>query len=262
MGILDPLLGAAGTAVLQRTFLLEVASTPNGVPRPLIVLDVVNEEEPTYTADVTEHPVEDGPEITDHIQLKNPTLRLKGTISATPLDLATSIGNLVSGGLSLITDSQTRANFLNTGVQAASAAIGASLLQGAALNPTTLLQGSADALARSIFLSAYQRRARFDVVTKRIRYTSMVIEEMSFPRDNQTGQQLIFELHLKQIRVVSSQTVKVGSTADSVLNSATSKFGLGSQGTTPLSADSTSQVASVQSSTGFNSTQGAFAGVA
>ena len=257
MGILDPLIGAAGTAVFQRTFLMEV-KTDNGIPRPLIVLDAVTEEEPTYEASVTEHPVESGPEVTDHIQLKNPTLRLKGTISATPLDLATSIANLASGGLSLITDSQFRGNFLNAGLQQAAGAIGASVLQGAALNANSLLQGSADAIARSILLSAYERRARFDVVTKRIRYTSMVIESMSFPRNADTGQQLIFELNLKQIRVVSSQTVQVGNTADSVLNSATSAVGLGSQGLTPLSASSATQVASVQSSTGFNSTQAEF----
>lgn len=257
MGILEPLLGAAGTAVLQRTFLLETG-TDTGIPRPLIVLDVVTEEEPTYEADVTEHPVEDGPEISDHIQLKNPTLRLKGTISATPLDLATSIGNLVSTGLGILTSSQTRANFFNAGIQQAAGAIGASLLQGAALNPSSLISGSADAMARSIFMSAYERKARFDVVTKRVRYPNMVIESMSFPRDKDTGQQLIFELHLKQVRIVSSQVVKIGTTSDSVLNSATSLLGLGSQGTTPLSADSSAQVNGTLASTGTNGTLSEF----
>lgn len=254
MGILNPLVAAAGTAVFQRTFLME-SKTDNGIPRPLVIFDAVLEEEPTYEADVTEHPVESGPEVTDHIQLKNPTLRLKGTVSATPLDLATSIGNLIGGGLSLITDSQFRGNFLNAGIQRAAGAIGATLLQGAALNAQSLISGSPDAIARSILMSAYERKARLDVVTKRVKYTSMVIESMTFPRTAETGSQLMFELQLRQVRIVSAQSVQVGNTADSVLNSATSLLGLGSQGLTPLSDQGATQVASTNSSTGFNATQ-------
>ena len=123
MGLLDGLIGAAGTAILQRTFLLEVG-TGNGVPRPLIVLDVVKEEEPEYTNQITKHPLEQGEPVTDHIQPENPTLRLKGTVSATPIDLSTSIANLASGGLQLITSSQARANFLNTGLQSTAGALG------------------------------------------------------------------------------------------------------------------------------------------
>lgn len=254
MGVLSALVGAAGTAVFQRTFLIET-KTDNGIPRPLLVFDVVHEEEPNYEAEVTEHPVESGPEVTDHIQLKNPTLRIKGTVSATPLDLSTSIGNLISGGFSLITDSQFRGNFLNSGLQVAAGAIGAKLLHGASLDASSLLQGSADVIARSILMSAYERRARFDVVTKRVRYSSMVIESMTFPRTAETGQQLIFELQLKQIRVVSALSVQVGNTADSVLNSATSLIGLGSQGLTPLGTDASAQVSATNASTGFNSTR-------
>lgn len=253
MALLDSIVGLAGTAVFQRTFLLET-NTDNGIPRLIIVLDSVQEEEPTYEADVTEHPVEQGTEVTDHIQLKNPTLRLRGTVSNTPLDLATTIGNLAAGGLSLVTDEQFRSNFINAGLQQAAGAIGSSLLQGAAFNPGTLLQGATDALARSIFLSAYERKARFDVITKRQRYETMVIESMSFPRDVSTGYQLIFELNLKHIRVVSPQIVQLGTTADSVANSATSIFGLGNQAGNPINSQTLAQVESAHSSTGFDST--------
>ena len=228
--ILGPLGGAAGTALLQRTFLLDT-QTFNGIPKILVVFDAILEESPEYSADVTQHPVESGPEVTDHIQLKNPSLRLKGTISNTPLDLSTTIGNLLSGGLDAITSSQFRANILNSATQQASGIAGAALL-GSSANPLgSGLAGAADAIARSIMLDAFSQKKRFDVVTKRTKYESMVIERMSFPRDTQTGFQLAFELELVQIRVVSPFTVNIDSVAENAITSATSKTGLGGQAT-------------------------------
>jgi hypothetical protein len=225
---LGALAGALGTAVLQRTYFLEV-DTPIGIPRLLIVLDAVTEEEPEFTADVTENPVEDGNEVTDHIQLKAPTLRLRGTISNTPVDLSTSIGNAIAGGIDLITSGQARSNFLNAGLQQAASIGGAALMGGASATTGAALAGAADAIARTAFLDCYNRRARFDVVTKRQRYEGMVIETLRFPRDQSTGYQLAFEVELKKIRIVKSLTVQVASVAESVLNSAVGALGLGQQ---------------------------------
>lgn len=226
--ILGPIAGAVGTALLQRTYLMRT-DTATGIPIPLVVLDAVVDEVAKYSASVTQHPVESGPEVSDHIQLKNPTLSLKGTISQNPLDLATSIGNLLAGGIGAVTSGNLRKNILNTGLQTGAAVAGAALLGNAANPLNGLLGGTPDALARSILMDAFEQRVPFDVVTKRIRYENMVIESLSFPRDQDTGFQLKFEIELIRLRIVSSVTTQITGVDESVVTSALQKAALGGQ---------------------------------
>jgi len=225
MAFLGALVGAAGTALLQRTYLME--NNASGIPTLLFVFDAVTSEAPEYSAQVTEHPVEDDPEITDHILLKNPTLAISGTVSASPLDLSTQIGNLVSGGISTVTSSQFRSNILNSGSQQVASFAGAKLLGNSAT--PNLAGGLADSLARSLLISAIERKARFDVITKRQRFESMVIQNLKFPRDSQTGAQLIFEIEMIRIRIVKPLGITVASLNEQVANSANPFSKLGNQ---------------------------------
>lgn len=231
---------AAATAALQRTFLIQT-QTASGIPIPLAVLDVVTEENPEFEADVTEHPVEQGTEVTDHIQLKNPTLRLKGKISNTPLDLSVSIGNVVSGGIAAISSSQARSNLLNTGLQQGASILGAKLLGKASASGSQFQAGAADAISRTILLNAYQNKTPFDVVTKRQRYTNMVIQRLAFPRNQQTGYALEFEIDLKQVRIVSAVQVQFTQLDEKSISTASSSTSLGSQSTQAASSQVQSQ---------------------
>ena len=180
------LAGSFGTAALLRTYLLE-PSAVLGLPRIIIGFAAIKSEIPTYESDVPDVPVEDGPEITDHIQRKNNKLTLPGPISQTPLDLVVAISNLISGGVGAITSAQDRSNLLNAGIQAASGGASAAL-QGAAA-ATSAVDGAADALGRSALIGAFERRARFTVVTKRLQYENMGIQKMTCPKDQQSGKQ-------------------------------------------------------------------------
>lgn len=241
--IIGDLTGAAASTLLQRTFLIQ-SNTPTGIPRILCVFDAVLEEAPQYSADVTQHPVEEGPEVSDHIQLKNPTLRIVGTISNSPIDLQTTIGNLLAGGTAFFTSSQFRSNILNSGIGVAAPIIGAKLLKNAsnAAARGTALAGAADALARNILLNAYEQKQPFDVMTKRQKYSNMVIQSMKFPRDTRTGYQLVFELEMIALRIVTPISVQINTVAENVTSSATSKASLGGQSTKEISSQATSQV--------------------
>lgn len=239
MGILTPLIGAAASALLQRTYLFQT-ETPDGIPRILAVLDAVTEENPEYTADVTQHPVEVGPEVSDHIQLKNPRLRLVGTISNTPLDLSSSIGNLIAGGTAFFSSAQARENILNTGISQAASIIGAKIL-GNASNPLSGgLAGAADAIARTILLNAFEQRQPFDVMTKRQKYGNMVIEKLHFPRDTRTGHQLAFEMDMIHLRIVSPFAVQINTVSEDVVTSAVDKTDLGAQSSAGVSDQASS----------------------
>lgn len=233
---LNDLIASAGRAALTRTYLLE-RKTFNNIPSILMVFDAVTSEDPTFEADVTEVPVEEGKEVTDHIQLKNPRLTLQGVVSQTPLDLQVTIGNLVGGSVEAATSSQFRQNLLNTGLQQASGVASAALL-GQAANPLTGAAGGlADAIARSLLLSAYERKARFDVVTKRQRYSSMVIQKMQFPYATDTGNQLRFILEMKQVRIVAPFQVQIDTVSEDTVTSAVGKTDLGTQAKAGLSGN-------------------------
>lgn len=234
LGVLGPLSGAAGTALLQRTYLLQT-QTSDGIPRLLIVLDTVSDENPTFSADVTQHPVEKGPEVSDHIQRKNTKLSLKGKISNTPLDLSVTIGNLLASGIQTITSSQARSNILNTGLQQGASIAGSALMSGASNVLSQGLAGAADALARTALLAAFDNGTPFDVITKRQRYPNMVIEDLHFPRTNQTGYALEFEMELVRLRVVSPLQVQLTQLNESVISSGTPSTNLGGQTTAAAS---------------------------
>lgn len=242
LSALSPLASAAGTALLQRTYLIQT-QTSDGIPRLLIVLDTVKEESPVFASDVTQHPVERGKEVSDHIQPKNTLLTLKGTISNTPIDLSVSIGNVIASGLQTITSAQARSNILNTGLQQAAGIAGASLM-GAAGNPLSAgLAGAADALARTALLAARDNATPFDVVTKRQRYPNMVIQNLKFPRSNQTGFALDYEIEMIELKIVSPLQVQLTQLAENVISSGTPSSNLGAQ---------TSQAASNQAASAVN----------
>lgn len=237
---------AAARGALGRTFLIE--KRPDGVPRTIIIFDVVTSEIPEFEADVTLLPTEEGPEVTDHIQLKNPILKLEGSISQTPIDLEVQAANIASGGLETVTSQQSRQNFLNSGVQALGGTIGASVFGRSGNFGADLIGGLTDGIARTALLNAYNNRGRFSVVTKRQQYDDMVIQKISFPYNSQTGQKLDFSITFQQIRVARPFTVNIDQVGDSVVSSAAENVSKGSQTTQGVS---TAQNEAINSSTLF-----------
>jgi len=218
-------------------------NTATGIPVPLAVLDVVKDEAVDYDADVTEHPVEEGPEVGDHIQLLNPIVRLKGTISSTPLDLSVAIANVAAGALSAITSSQARSNLLNSGFSQGVGLIGAALQGNAGNLAANAFSGAVDAVSRTILIAVYQNKVPFTLVTKRQTYPNVVIKKLRFPRNEETGYALDFEMDIKQIKIVSTLTVQKQSLAESIISTASSIIGLGSQSTQAASPQIASAVA-------------------
>ena len=177
----------AARGALGRSFLIE--KRPDGVPRVIIIFDAITSEIPEFQADVTLIPTESGQELTDHIQIRNPTLKMDGTISETPIDLEVQALNLAGGGLDAITNNQQRTNFLNAGLGSIGGVAGASLLGNSASPFADAGSGLTDTIARTSMLSAYERRAIFTVVTRRQQYENTVIQSMTFPKTTDTGRQ-------------------------------------------------------------------------
>lgn len=242
MAFIAALANGAGQ-ILGRTLLLQ-PNTASGIPVPMAVLDVVKQEAIDYDAEVTDHPTEAGPEVSDHVQLLPIMIRLKGTISNTPLDLSVAIANIAAGAYASITSAQARSNILNSAFSQSAGIIGASLQGNAGDFASSAFAGAVDAVSRTILIAAWLNKTPFTLITKRQSYPSVVIKKLRFPREEETGYTLDFEMDIKQIKIVTALTVLKQSVSENVISSASSSVGLGSQVTQVASAQVQSAVAS------------------
>jgi hypothetical protein len=133
-------------------------------------LDLVETEEHSLTSEITEHPVEDGSDISDNIRNKPRELTLTNAIvSDTPIGT--------------IANDETR-------------------ILGSSLPPP-----SDDAFRRleQIWLD----RRTVTVVTKRKKYENMALETLTTPSEAKNAGALVFTAHFKEVRIVKNKRVTV-----------------------------------------------------
>lgn len=137
-----------------------------------ITLDATISEAHEGEVDVTEHPVEQGADVTDHARPKPDNYMLTGLISDTPL----SPGQARRAGVA---------------------------------------EGTVKEIPGRSQLVYEQLRTLKDtgklitVVTGLRTYENMLVTKLSAPRDNKTGDALMFTMGLRQIRIVQNKTTQV-----------------------------------------------------
>jgi len=190
----------------------------------IILVDATIKEDASYEAELSKHPVEDGPDITDHIRVKPVKLEVEGVMSETPLTLASSVQGLIASGLGGAAKAVGGSSLVGAAATVVGGAIGAKLF-GASQNPAL------EAYKKLIDL--LNKRQPFTVTAKLDVYRNMVITKLNFPRDPRTGKALKFSATFEQIQVVAAKTAKVRAFKKDVKHSAGSKDALGNQSTTP-----------------------------
>lgn len=143
---------------------------------PLIIdgyeIDVAESEEHTFENDVTEHPVESGADITDHVRARAIVVTVEGIVSDTPLEaLARRRNELVEIG------------------------------------GETFAKPSEEAFAR--LLEINDSREPITIETSLKTYSDMVLQSLSAPRNAGTGEALRFSATFKQVRLVTSERTTV-----------------------------------------------------
>lgn len=139
-----------------------------------LAIDAAVSELATFDAEVSEHPVEKGAAVVDHIRPKPVIVRIDGIVSDTPLN-ATQLAR-VNAALGETFDRPTNA------------------------------PGYADgALAFLLTLRTNPRLVTID--TKRKTYTDMALTSLSVPEDVKTGDALRFTATFRQVRQVSVRRV-------------------------------------------------------
>ena len=191
----------------------------------IVTFDATLQETQTFTSEVTEHPVEQGADITDHVRPKPIELRIQGIITETPLD-----------------DSLIMA--------AAKAVPGLGLLASSAFTLNSMLSNSG--VVRGAFNSLRAIRDSgqpITVSTKYRSYSSMVITELAFTRDQHTGDAMAISLSLREVLTVSSAvtTIQLPTMAQGALD-------MGTQATTGAGATVTKNASTLY--TGINTGTG------
>lgn len=146
-----------------------------------LAIDCTVTETHTATSTVTEHPVESGAKITDHIRPDPVQLSITGIVSDTPIG-SKQVQRAVS--------------------------VGGASVQVTQQEPPS----SATGFGRAAWakLDAIRVAAKpVKVVTRDKTYESMALVSLSVPKEAKTGGALYFTAQFKQIRIVYNRTTKV-----------------------------------------------------
>jgi len=160
-------------------------STTGAATLDIVTLDATLEETHSFTNEITEHPVEQGADITDHVRPRPVELRLRGIVSNTPLD--SSLTNALLTAIPAL------------GITAASAAQAQSLL--------ALADASKQTYETLRFLS--ETGSPCIVYTPFRNYSSMVISSLEITRNQTTGAALAFSVSFREVTTVESASVTV-----------------------------------------------------
>lgn len=176
-----------------------ILSTPKRVQfiqnnKTVVQLDASIHEEHSRSSPATEFPVENGTDISDHVIIKPFKLTITGIISDTPIGNAKQL-------LTEVATTLTSRLVPPIGVVAAGAGYAAFQALSSSKSPSVAAYGQ--------LLQLQQNAQPVDVFTTLYRYKSMWIDNISAPRDAETGKALMFTISLSQLILVTPQTVNI-----------------------------------------------------
>lgn len=143
-----------------------------------LILDASHIENIKYSSKLTDHYVENGSVISDHILLQPVSLSLEGSITDDSIDIvgyAQSFFNLPT--------------FINNNISN---------------------KGAKQIAAYELLTNLYNSKSLVTVVAYLDTFTDMAIENLVFPNDANTGNRLFFKIELKKANFAVVKTVNVG----------------------------------------------------
>lgn len=211
--------------------------TPEGAPISYTMgFDVVTNEAPAFDSQVTEHPVETGPNVVDNVRVALNKVVLQVFVSNEPISEHPTwgqTGGVMTPGAAYIPGSGAAPNVptFTTYPQWVTLPIGVPLVNtlfahsedrplimppglppslGSVIQPTTLqfpLEFDAVQLTHDMLLVLRKNSQLIDVHGSKAIYANMVIEHFDMARSADTGSGAQFTIAFKEIRQVSTQIV-------------------------------------------------------
>jgi len=166
-----------------------------GAERVLLQIDATNSERISYDAQATAHEIEDGSEISDHVINKGRTLSLDGTISDTPINLATAMVGNVAGILGGALSGPAK-----TVATAAGVILGNRMVTDSARPSKSALD---------VFQEIYEKKAILTIISGLATHTNMIMEQFTPVRTARNAGALVFSARFREIRIVTGESVAV-----------------------------------------------------
>lgn len=126
---------------------------------------------------ITKNPVEQGVDISDHVQILPRTLVIEGAVSNTPIRFLSGVRSVLSSAFSLITDG-------NLG--------------------KSLTANAYDALVK-----LHEDKEPIDIETGFDLYTNMLLKSLRVPRDQNSGSVMRFQAVFEEVVIVSSSFINL-----------------------------------------------------
>ena len=168
----------------------------------LLKIDATKAEEHSFKAKATQHEVEDGANISDHVIKTGRTITINGLISDDPISIAAAVvGNIAGIAGSLV---EGIGGAVATG---AVSKLGSELLSNGA-------KPSKDAL--DILEYIYEESIPLMITTSIKTYTNMIMEDLSIPRNIKNANSLEFKAVFREARIIESESVDIPPTATTV----------------------------------------------
>ena len=202
-----------------------------------VIFDVITTMTPEDTVDITEHPVEEGANVTDHARSQSGRLTIEGIVGMGPnkvldtdvgwekIDLQVQARKAGASKTFALDIPSPPVQFSESGlIQAGVGALKGALfgapkakVNGATISSyqnsqvTVLQQDSPRNRVRDVYdtlLKVKDQHALITVLTLHRDHINMMIERIAEPRTAEDGSSAKFQIDLKQIRTVSSQQVQ------------------------------------------------------
>lgn len=161
----------------------------------ILKIDATKAEEHSFKAKATQHEVEDGANISDHVIKTGRMVNIDGVISDDPITIAAAaIGNLAGIAGSLVEG------------------IGGAVATGAVskLGSELISNGSKPSKdAMDILEGIYENNIPLMITTSIKTYTNMIMESLSIPRNSRNANALEFKATFREIRIVESEVTDI-----------------------------------------------------
>jgi len=185
------------TLLLIKNNITDQAITEALAQSSWVIFDATVSQSFSDRAQITEHPIENGSKITDHINILPRNIALTGVVSDEAFLSTSFVSGLVGGAalLSFFNSSEFVDNTF-TAVTAAGAAAQAAGTFGAS--------GRSDK-AYDTLRQAISRGQVIDVYTPVRVYENMAMDSLQVDRDASTGSALTFNIGLKELNIVNTK---------------------------------------------------------
>lgn len=169
---------------------------PDGTTLELLKIDVTRSLSHEAKAKATQHEVEDGGFVSDHVILNGRTLTVQGVISDTPINLLAAAAGNIAGVVGGIVGGLPGA--VATG---AVSKIGSDLISNADGRP------SIDAMDMLDYV--YENKVPLTIITGLKTYVNMIMESFSAPQNAKNAGALNFTGSFREVRIVESEEVDI-----------------------------------------------------